>query len=70
MEWNIIDVEEVKTDGQEENFKKMMEWYQSLNRLQRRKVFRERKRCKRLNPRTMDKKWSQRQIKYRNLQCK
>lgn len=82
---NIVDVEIVDTtkvvetftnetetteDIQKQNMADFAKFFESLNRDKKRKMIRNRTRCKRLHTRVWTKKWVRQQITNRLSQCK
>lgn len=65
-EWQVIDGE----NHQQENFEQFMKYFDSLNRKDKRTMLNKKLRCKKLHTRVGAKRWSERQINNRKLQCK
>lgn len=74
---NIIDVEtvdnpkaETTEDIQKQNMADFAKFFDSIGRDKKRKIMRNRIRCKRLHPRVWTKKWVRQKITNRLSQCK
>ncbi len=61
---------ETTEDIQKQNMADFAKFFDSLNRDKKRKIMRNRIRCKRLHPRVGTKKWVRQQITNRLSQCK